>query len=351
MRYLAIAVGTALTILAGCAVVFLLVPSTSPKAGVRTRGVDGLRISPPTARFGDRVFADGEPVRASFHLVNTVDRPITIQSVNTSCSCMATVAEDGKILPLALGPKESLDLVLATTALAAKGLEQAFSAIVVAEPEAAPPVEHPIGVTFQVADALLAEPAEVRVYEAPLDKPARTSIVLFTRKDPRLIAAPTVQVQGSDRIHAEVKLSPIQNDPEMRKRPRYTIEVAVDPGDSDVSGQVEVKTPGEPTITIPVACFFRRDVRFQPPTIEVVAGPGERFETEVYQEYRDDLWKSPRVFAKPDGCEVKIEPFDAHTNRLHVSVAAKGTAALKRVILLQSSDGKSLVTLPIHDLE
>ena len=310
-----------------------------------------LQITPRVADFGDRVFGEGDSIRARFRLSNSRDRPLTIKAVETSCSCMATVAEGGKSFPLTLGPGASVDLMVSTIAMATRGLDQTYSALIKTEDNAETVRESTVAMSFHVFDALQAEPAAVRIFEAAADSQVRSSFVLFTRRDPREIGEPAIRVLGSERIHAQVRSSRSRDDGDRARLTRYVVDVSVEPGEEDVAGEIRVETPGESTMTIPVSCFFRRDIRFQPAVLLADVSAGDRFRGEVYQEFASDTWKGPRVFSKPPGSEVSIEPFDPHTNRIRVSLPARpdpGSRPGADSIILMSGDGHRTARIPIR---
>ena len=150
-RYAFLSLGTAVILLSAAGGIIYGIPALQARRDrmqVPARQV--LQVLPKGSGFGDRVFADGEGVRANFRLVNVQDASITIKSVRTSCSCMATLAEGGRPFPVTLGPKSHVDISISTTALAARGLDQVYSAVVEAE-SGGGTYESPITVQFHVA--------------------------------------------------------------------------------------------------------------------------------------------------------------------------------------------------------
>ncbi len=310
-----------------------------------------LQVLPKLVTFQDRLFHQGDAVRARFRLVNVEDRPVTIKEIKTSCSCMATVAEGGTF-PLVIGPKSNVAVTVTTTVLAGRGVEQSYSAVVVAQVNGEAAQEYPIALKFQVVDILQARPDSLRIHEAQAHEPARSSFVLFTYRDAREIAMPEVRVRGSDRLRARVRTSPVQQDHELQIRPRYIVEVTIEPGpDEEVKAEIDIEALGEPKITVPVSCFFRQDVRFQPPVLTVAGQSGTRVACEIFVESRTDAWKEVKIVSKPVGCEIRVERFDSRTNRVRVSLpAVDASEAAKRTdaLIFSSADGSRTAQVPIR---
>lgn len=312
-----------------------------------------LQVLPKLVTFKDRLFRNGEPVQGRFRLVNIGDRPVTIKEIKTSCSCMATVAEGGTF-PLVIGPQSNAAVTVTTTALAARGVEQSYSAAVVAQVEGEAAQEYPISLGFQVVDLFQARPDSLRIHEVEANVTARSSFVLFTYRDTREIAMPEVRVRGSDRVRAQVRTSPVRKNHDLQILPRYIVEVTIEPGpDEEVRAEIDVATSGEPKVTVPVSCFFRQDIRFQPSVLTVAGQAGTRVTCEIYAESRTDAWKDFKVVSKPAGCETRVERFDSRTNRVRVSlpvVEASMAAGRADALVFSCADGSRTAQVPIRYL-
>jgi len=264
---------------------------------------------------------------------------------------MATVAEGGKTLPLSLAPMGFVDVTITTTANPGAGLEQTYSAIIETDGEGDSPREYPIAMQFVVADILKAESPSLQIHEADADAPANSSLVLFTYRDPRVIAMPTIRVLGSDRIKAEVRASTIQKDHDRKTLPRYVVGVRIEPASGDggelIEGSIEIETPGEAKVTVPVSCSFRSDIRFQPSFVGAGGCVGEVVDRDIYQEFAGDAWKDITVVSKPEGCEVRVSRFDAGTNRIRLTLPVLA-ADQSGFLVLASSDRLKSVRVPIR---
>ncbi len=309
----------------------------------------GLEVLPRVISFKDRVFREGESVKARYRVVNTLNRPTTIEEVRTSCSCMATVAEEGRKFPLVLAPKGSIDITISTSAMSSGGVDQSYTAVIMASVDGLKAREYPISMQFTVADILRSEPTSIQVHEAPTDAPLRSSLVLFTYRDPREIAEPKVRVLGTERIRAVVRRSPTKSDHDRKTLPRFVVDLTVDPGEAGdpVRGEIEVETAGEPTITVPVTFVFKRDISFQPGIALAVGRAGTRVDCDIFQEFKTDVWRDPEVVSKPSRCDVRITRFDTHTNRISLTIPV-ATGGEDEFVELRSSDQSRTVRLPIR---
>jgi len=317
-------------------------------------GLDGaLRIEPPALRLEDRLFGEGDLVRGHFRVVNASQRPLTINAVRSSCSCVASVAEGERKPPFEIGPSSWTGITLTTTALSIRGSEQSYQIAVEASIEGHRLQDHFANLSFRVADSLKAEPAILRVYEAPNDTRTSRSVVLYTYRDLAELPEPTVRVMGSGLIHASLRRSVQDRDQDRGTVPKFVVTVSIDPvEDADaVAGEIEVVAAGQPPMTIPVACSFRRDFRMDPQSVEASGRPGTRVERDLFQEFSTDRWRDLELVSRPKGCDVEIRPFDKRTNSIPVKVTipAEGKdLAQTDYIVFAPRDHSRLIRVPVH---
>lgn len=84
------------------------------------------------------------------------------------------------------------------------------------------------------------------------------------------------------------------------------------------TSSIEIVTSGQPKLTVPASCRFRRDLTIEPDKVKVAGKAGDSFERKLFQELKVEDWRSPRVISRPKGCQVEIRQFDDHTNLISV---------------------------------
>ena len=338
---------------AAVALAFALVLWMLPHQEGSASATEALRIDPPKLDIADRSFYEGDMVRGRFRLVNGSAHPVTVKSIETSCSCLASVAEGGRKPPFELEPSAAIDLSLTTSAVSNRGLKQTYDLVITAESAGKPLTPQAASLSFQVVDSLKAQPQTLRIAEASPYKPAHASVVLFTHRDDRPIADPEIAVSGCTQIRVSLKQVSQTYDDQRKLRPRFVLDVEVTPGEGaePISGIIDVSAAGEPPTRIPVYCTFQQTIRFDPHSVEAAGRAGAVVEREVYLEASSDDWKSPHAVSVPVGCKVRIEPFDAVTNKMHVTVALPTQdrkPSTGDFIVLGPRAGKQTIRIPVH---
>ncbi len=310
-----------------------------------------LRVEPAVENFGGKIFAETEGVTGDFRLRNTSGRPLVITAVNTSCSCVSSVAQGATKTPFTIASDASIVLTLSTTPLAIRGLEQSFTATIESSAEGKRLPNQYASIVFRVADTLKPEPPELRVYEASEDEPTKHSIVLYTFHDARAFRTPKLALVGSKNMTATIRPSEVAKDDNLKTLPRFIVDLLITP-DADnesISGTVDVEIAGQKPLSIPVSCVFRRATRVNPRVLAVAGKAGSVVERDLFQEYPTDEWSKVAVAAKPRGCTVAIGQFDAYTNRIHLTIPIpRDLKSDESEIVLASSDGSNTKRVPIR---
>lgn len=312
-----------------------------------------LRIEPQTIRLEEKVYEQGEMVRGKFRLINTCDQPLTIEALRTSCSCLASVAEGERKPPFVLPANSSIEILLSTTALSIQGFDQAYTMQVEASADGRHLPERIAALSFRVADSIKVDPPSLHIYEIPHDVPAELAIRLFTYRDSGAHPEPTIHVRGSKRIHTSLRKPTAPENQEGQTVTQYVMDVRVDPdGDSEtVTGEIEVIPTNQPLISIPVTCSFKKECRLQPEAIEASGRPGAVIERDLFQEFSTDHWRQLELVSKPEGSEVRIQPFDARTNVIHVKLTMPpGQDESKRAesLVLSPHDRSRTIVVPVR---
>lgn len=312
-----------------------------------------LRIEPQAIHIEDREFGEGEMVRGRFRIINDDDRPLMIDAIQTSCSCLASVTDDHRKPPFPLAPKSSVEITLTTTALSLRGSDQRYSIIVAGSADGQQLPERIAGMTFRVADSLKVDPPSLNILEAPAGKAIERGIRLYTYRDTAIRAEPTIRVRGSAQIRASLR-KPLEQEAMDSPTPtHFVVDVRVepDPDSGPIAGEIEIDTSGQPPISIPVTCSFQQEFRLQPTEIHISGRPGATLERDVFQEFRAERWRHLEIVSRPAGTEVTIHPFDSKTNRIHIkaTLPEKGTdPLLDRPIVLAPGDHSRMLTVPVH---
>jgi hypothetical protein len=136
----------------------------APVGGLKVVEEPGVTNAVPTGYSWD--FGDVDPVEKprvehKLMLINGGDKPVTIDKVDTSCSCTAAVVGEGKTLPLTLAPGEKAPLKVGLNVLSLHSGVVRKSVRVFGPGGATPEIA--VEVRAKVLDAMSVEPRVIEV--------------------------------------------------------------------------------------------------------------------------------------------------------------------------------------------
>lgn len=281
----------------------------------------GLSVEPRTVDLTDRVAKEDEYVSGRFEITNPLDRPVIVKQFMTSCGCMASTFEDGRELPLFLGPGGTAAFVMRGHTAAQIEQTQRFYTTIVSECDGRALPEISVALHCRVEDPLKAFPPSIILGGLPGDLPTRRRLALATQSPATKVEA--ARVSSSDPNSILVELNPNRAgglDGEGRYT-RYDLDVTLVPQAEReaLSGVIEVVC-GDQRFSIPVECTFKRPYRLSQAIVEAEGRPGEVVSSEVFYEFTEPAWSSPRIVHSPVGVDAEIASFDSSTKVLKMRI-------------------------------
>ena len=322
---------------------------SAPRAG------EGLIVEPNAAELFDRTYGEGEQVKSRFRIRNPLAKPVTVQSIATSCACIATEVEGGAPPPFVIRPHGSAEFWLKASTLATQEPVQEFHASVASDCGGRPLPDAVVSLRFRVEDPVRAYPPSIIVGDAPADRPIQRRLVLATRLAASSVPPLEVSASPSDLVHAELAKGPEMDDLNVPGfKTRCVVDATVSPrrGGPATCGGIKVMSQGRLLAYIPVECTFKQDYRLSQDCIEADGPPGRLVTKELYYEPHVGEWRGVRVVSAPAGVDVKIEPFDATADVIRTKIripgpGARDSGARTGEIVLATADGRHEIRIPV----
>lgn len=316
------------------------------------RPARALVIEPASVDLTGTVHREKEPVRARFRLTNTLDRPVDVKELGTSCSCTTSLVEDGKKLPFTIEPGAAVDFWLEDHPIPQPGLIQAVRVAITAECDGRPlPVAEAV-MRVLVDDPPKANPSEITIGDARVGEHVRSQFFLTTVSAVTKMGRPEIRVSDPATIRA--KLVPFQGptglfEDDLKGHYRIDVELVRGRDVESITGFVDVKVDGR-DIRVPVHCTFRRPYRLSQKVISLDGRSGEKVAREIYYEAHAPGWEEPELVSAPPGVELAIKPFDPSTRILSVRgrVPDAGARPSDQVIILRPRGRDDRITIPIR---
>src|SRR5579885_3522168 len=120
----------------------------------RSRGTSGatlggISIEPRSLHLTDRTYKEGDIVSGRFSIVNPLDRPVMINAINTSCSCMAVLPDAAAEIPFGIAPHSRAEFWVKGGVRAGKELQQSYAISVEAACDGRPLPDSTASLTFR----------------------------------------------------------------------------------------------------------------------------------------------------------------------------------------------------------
>jgi hypothetical protein len=313
-----------------------------------------ISIEPRSARLVDRTYREGDVVTAHFSIINPLERPVTIKAIHTSCSCMATVTEQGPSPPFNMAPGGKVAFLVRGGVRSGPELEQSYSIQVESSCGDEPLPECFADVIFRAEDSVKAYPFDIKIAGVPTAEPIHRKIYLYKTTAWDGGQPPGLRVSNPESVRTSITAIS-ENPPDFALkdfRVQFQIDVTIVPPRSlaRISTTIDVLSEnGQTLLTIPVECEYEREYRLSSDHVDVEGTAGSIIKREMFFESDSPAWRELAVTAVPDGVTAKVEVFDATTRVVRLTFRMPGAnQGNDGEIVLRSRDGTRSIKIPFH---